>query len=214
MNFPAGIPAGTCFAAAPCPRTDGTGRNLRRELLPRGMGDALRHLSALPHGYEFLSPGDGESYGDQLVKTMANRTTPVRQRRPRHAGNPNVTQARPARPAVRPRAFPLAHPVPAGARLRNEFPWLMRPSTAKQVVDTLSAVLRGTLASANDDNKRASCATLDQRARIEGPTGMSGLYVRDAKRELRRRRRQTLAYIGLALLAAVTAVVVVMALMR
>jgi hypothetical protein len=43
---------------------------------------------------------------------------------------------------------------------------------------------------------------------------MSGLYVRDAKRELRRRRRQTLAYIGLALLAAVTAVVVVIALTR
>jgi hypothetical protein len=43
---------------------------------------------------------------------------------------------------------------------------------------------------------------------------MSGLYMRDAKRELRRRRLQTLAYIGLALLAVVTAVVVVMALTR
>jgi hypothetical protein len=101
MNF-RGHTGGDLLRRRLLSRTDGTGRNLRRELLPRGMGDALRHLSALPHGYEFLSPGDGESYGDQLVKTMANRTTRVRQWRPRHAGNPNVTQARPARPAVRP----------------------------------------------------------------------------------------------------------------
>jgi hypothetical protein len=43
---------------------------------------------------------------------------------------------------------------------------------------------------------------------------MSGLYVRDAKRELRRRRVQVLAYVGVALLAAATAVVVVIALAR
>jgi hypothetical protein len=39
-------------------------------------------------------------------------------------------------------------------------------------------------------------------------------YARDAKRELRRRRLQVLAYVGLALLAAATAVVVGMALVR
>lgn len=39
-------------------------------------------------------------------------------------------------------------------------------------------------------------------------------YVRDTKRELRRRRLQMLAYVGLAALAAVTMAVVVMALQR
>jgi hypothetical protein len=45
-------------------------------------------------------------------------------------------------------------------------------------------------------------------------TRASGYYARDAKREFRRRRLQMLAYVGLALLAAGTAVVVVMALAR
>jgi hypothetical protein len=45
-------------------------------------------------------------------------------------------------------------------------------------------------------------------------TDMGGHYARDAKREFRRRRLRVLAYIGLALLAAATAVVVVMALAR
>jgi hypothetical protein len=45
-------------------------------------------------------------------------------------------------------------------------------------------------------------------------TNMAGHYARDAKREFRRRRLQVLAYAGLALLAAATAVVVVMALVR
>jgi hypothetical protein len=39
-------------------------------------------------------------------------------------------------------------------------------------------------------------------------------YARDRKREFRRRRLQTLAYVGLAALAAVTIVVVVLALRR
>lgn len=43
---------------------------------------------------------------------------------------------------------------------------------------------------------------------------VSGHYVPYVKRELRRRRLYALAYVGLALLAAVTAVVVVIALQR
>ena len=44
------------------------------------MADALRHLSALRHRYEFLVPGHGEPCSDQFVKTMANTmTTAVRQ---------------------------------------------------------------------------------------------------------------------------------------
>jgi hypothetical protein len=135
------------------PPTDGTGRNLRRELLPRGTGDVLRHLSALPHGYEFLSPGDGESYGDQLVKTMANRTTPC------PAVATHATQETPTRRQQDQPILPygpehshwLIQCLPE-ARLRHEVRWLLHPPRQKQVVDTLSAVLRGKLASANDDN--------------------------------------------------------------
>lgn len=43
-------------------------------------------------------------------------------------------------------------------------------------------------------------------------TNMIRHYVRDSKRELRRRRLQTLAYMALAALAAVTAAVVMLAL--
>jgi hypothetical protein len=43
---------------------------------------------------------------------------------------------------------------------------------------------------------------------------MGEYYAREAKRDLRRRRLQMLAYVGLALLAAATAVVVVTALGR
>jgi hypothetical protein len=43
---------------------------------------------------------------------------------------------------------------------------------------------------------------------------MGGYYARDAKREFRNRRLRALAYVGLALLAAATAVVVGMALGR
>ena len=47
---------------------------------PEDWADALRHLSALRHRYEFLIPGHGEPCGDQFVKTMANTmTTAVRQ---------------------------------------------------------------------------------------------------------------------------------------
>jgi hypothetical protein len=42
----------------------------------------------------------------------------------------------------------------------------------------------------------------------------SGMTARDSKRELRRRRLQLLAYVGLAALAAATAVVVILALRR
>jgi hypothetical protein len=55
---------------------------------------------------------------------------------------------------------------------------------------------------------------MGERAPLEGLAGMSGLYMRDAKRVHRRRRLQVLAYIGLGMLAAVTAVVVFMALAR
>jgi hypothetical protein len=40
---------------------------------------------------------------------------------------------------------------------------------------------------------------------------MSGQYVRDAKREVRRRRLKVLSYIGLNMLAAVTSILVVVA---
>jgi hypothetical protein len=43
---------------------------------------------------------------------------------------------------------------------------------------------------------------------------MGGYYARHAQREFRRRRLRVLAYVGLALLATVTAVVVMMALQR
>ena len=47
---------------------------------PEEWADALRHLSALRHRYEFLVPGHGEPCSDQFVKTMANTmTTAVRQ---------------------------------------------------------------------------------------------------------------------------------------
>jgi hypothetical protein len=45
-------------------------------------------------------------------------------------------------------------------------------------------------------------------------TNMGGYYARDAKRDVRRRRLQILAYAGLALLAGATAIVVGMALAR
>ncbi|WP_211879549.1 MBL fold metallo-hydrolase [Pseudarthrobacter albicanus] len=47
---------------------------------PEEWADALRHISALRHRYEFLIPGHGQPFGDQLVKTMANTmSTAVRQ---------------------------------------------------------------------------------------------------------------------------------------
>lgn len=47
---------------------------------PEEWADALRHLSALRHRYEFLVPGHGEPCSDQFVKTMANTmSTAVRQ---------------------------------------------------------------------------------------------------------------------------------------
>jgi len=117
------------------------------------MGDALRHLSALPHGHEVLSPGDGESCGDQFVKTMATRKTPCLAVAT-HAAQETPTrrqQDQPVLPYGPEHSHWLIQCLPE-ARLRNEVRWLMRPPQQKQVVDTLSAVLRGTLASANDDN--------------------------------------------------------------
>jgi hypothetical protein len=87
-------------------------------------------------------------------------------------------------------------------------------STERQVVDTLSAVLCGTLASVNHDNERATRPEPGQPAPIEGLAGMSAQYGRYATRELRRRRLQVLTHIGLSMLSAVAAVVVVMALGR
>lgn len=43
---------------------------------------------------------------------------------------------------------------------------------------------------------------------------MGGYYAKDSKREFRRRRLQALAYVGLAVLAIATVVVVVLALQR
>jgi glyoxylase-like metal-dependent hydrolase (beta-lactamase superfamily II) len=49
---------------------------------PEEWADALRHLSALRHRYEFLVPGHGEPCSDRFVKTMADTmTTAVRQAR-------------------------------------------------------------------------------------------------------------------------------------
>jgi glyoxylase-like metal-dependent hydrolase (beta-lactamase superfamily II) len=47
---------------------------------PEEWADALRHISALRHRYEFLIPGHGKPCSDQSVKTMADTmTTAVRQ---------------------------------------------------------------------------------------------------------------------------------------
>ncbi|MEO5781192.1 MBL fold metallo-hydrolase [Arthrobacter sp. PAMC25284] len=47
---------------------------------PEDWADALRHLSALRHRYEFLIPGHGEPVGDKFVRTMADTMgTAVRQ---------------------------------------------------------------------------------------------------------------------------------------
>src|SRR6476619_4800785 len=49
---------------------------------PEDWADALRHLSALRHRYEFLIPGHGEPCSDRFVKTMADTmTTAVMQAR-------------------------------------------------------------------------------------------------------------------------------------
>ena len=48
----------------------------------RNGADALRHISALRHRYDFLIPGHGKPCSDQFVRTMANTmTTAVRQAR-------------------------------------------------------------------------------------------------------------------------------------
>ena len=50
------------------------------DAFPEEWADALRHISALRHRYEFLIPGHGEPCSDQFVKTMANTmSTAVRQ---------------------------------------------------------------------------------------------------------------------------------------
>lgn len=50
------------------------------DAFPEEWADALRHISALRHRYEFLVPGHGEPCSDQFVKTMANTmSTAVRQ---------------------------------------------------------------------------------------------------------------------------------------
>jgi hypothetical protein len=67
---------------------------------PEEWADALRHLSALRHRYEFLIPGHGKPCSDQFVKTMANTmTTAVRQARAVHPRHPaDATKAIPVLP--------------------------------------------------------------------------------------------------------------------
>ncbi len=49
---------------------------------PEDWADALRHISALRHRYQFLIPGHGQPCSDQFVKTMADTmSTAVRQAR-------------------------------------------------------------------------------------------------------------------------------------
>jgi glyoxylase-like metal-dependent hydrolase (beta-lactamase superfamily II) len=67
---------------------------------PEEWADALRHLSALRHRYEFLIPGHGEPCSDQYVKTMADTmTTAVRQARQSIRDTPaDATKAIPVLP--------------------------------------------------------------------------------------------------------------------
>ena len=67
---------------------------------PEEWADALRHISALRHRYEFLIPGHGQPCSDQFVKTMANTmTTAVRQARQSIRDTPNdATKAIPVLP--------------------------------------------------------------------------------------------------------------------
>jgi glyoxylase-like metal-dependent hydrolase (beta-lactamase superfamily II) len=67
---------------------------------PEEWADALRHLSALRHRYEFLVPGHGEPCSDRFVKTMADTmTTAVRQARQSIRDTPaDATKAIPVLP--------------------------------------------------------------------------------------------------------------------
>jgi glyoxylase-like metal-dependent hydrolase (beta-lactamase superfamily II) len=67
---------------------------------PEEWADALRHLSALRHRYEFLVPGHGEPCSDRFVKTMADTmTTAVRQARQSIRDTPSdATKAIPVLP--------------------------------------------------------------------------------------------------------------------
>ena len=67
---------------------------------PQEWADALRHISALRHRYEFLIPGHGQPCTDQFVKTMADTmTTAVRQARQSIRDTPDdATKAIPVLP--------------------------------------------------------------------------------------------------------------------
>lgn len=67
---------------------------------PEEWADALRHLSALRHRYEFLVPGHGEPCSDRFVKTMADTmSTAVRQARQSIRDTPSdATKAIPVLP--------------------------------------------------------------------------------------------------------------------
>ncbi|OOP61025.1 MBL fold metallo-hydrolase [Arthrobacter sp. SRS-W-1-2016] len=67
---------------------------------PEDWADALRHISALRHRYEFLIPGHGKPCSDQFVKTMANTmSTAVRQARQSIRDTPSdATKAIPVLP--------------------------------------------------------------------------------------------------------------------
>lgn len=67
---------------------------------PVEWADALRHISALRHRYEFLIPGHGKPCSDEFVKTMANTmTTAVRQARQSIRDTPSdATKAIPVLP--------------------------------------------------------------------------------------------------------------------
>ncbi|SLJ99997.1 MBL fold metallo-hydrolase [Arthrobacter sp. P2b] len=67
---------------------------------PEEWADALRHISALRHRYDFLIPGHGKLCSDQFVKTMAETmTTAVRQARQSIRDTPSdATKAIPVLP--------------------------------------------------------------------------------------------------------------------
>lgn len=67
---------------------------------PQEWADALRHISALRHRYEFLIPGHGQPCTDLFVKTMADTmTTAVRQARQSIRDTPDdATKAIPVLP--------------------------------------------------------------------------------------------------------------------
>ncbi len=82
---------------------------------PEDWADALRHLSALRHRYEFLIPGHGEPCIGPVRQDHGqhhDHRGPAGD--PGHPGNPGRRNQGHPDPAVRPRAVALVHQAPAG----------------------------------------------------------------------------------------------------